>query len=106
MSVWGILKSVILPDVVYFFADQNLAFLVEKTGKQYIVDSSLDKLEPMLNPTQFFRINRQFIISFDSIKSMINYSKTRIKIELNPPIERETIVSVERSPDFKNWLNR
>ena len=93
-------------DVAYFFFFFKLNFLVEKTGKQYIVDSSLDKLEPMLNPTQFFRINRQFIISFDSIKSMINYSKSRIKIELNPPIERETIVSVERSPDFKNWLNR
>lgn len=100
------LKSVSITDVAYFFADQKLNFLVEKTGKQYIVDSSLDKLEPMLNPTQFFRINRQFIISFDSIKSMINYSKSRIKIELNPPIERETIVSVERSPEFKNWLNR
>ncbi|MGB4929796.1 MAG: LytTR family DNA-binding domain-containing protein, partial [Chitinophagales bacterium] len=100
------LKSVAIHEIAYFYADQKLNFLVEKSGKQFIVDHSLDKLEPQLDPELFFRINRQFIISFESISSMVSYSKSRIKVELQPPASRESIVSVERSPEFKIWLNR
>jgi len=100
------LKSVAIHEIAYFYADQKLNFLVEKSGKQFIVDHSLDKLEPQLDPELFFRINRQFIISFESISSMVSYSKSRIKVELQPPASRESIVSVERSPEFKIWLNQ
>jgi DNA-binding LytR/AlgR family response regulator len=100
------LKSVAIEDVAYFYADQKLNFLVENSGKQFIIDHALDKLEPMLHPNDFFRINRQFIIRFSSITSMTAYSKSRIKIELTPACDKETIVSVDRSPEFKAWLNR
>ncbi len=100
------LKSVPIEDVAYFYADQKLNFLVEKSGKVFIIDHSLDKLEPLLNPEHFFRINRQFIVGFSSIQSMISYSKSRVKIELNPPTDKDTIVSVDRSSEFKIWLNK
>ncbi len=100
------LKSVNIDQIAYFFSEQKLTFLVAKGGKHYILDNSLDKLETLLDPDNFFRINRQFIISFTSIKNMLNYSKSRVKVELEPAIEKETIVSVERSSDFRLWLNR
>jgi hypothetical protein len=53
---------------------------------------------------QFFRINRQFIISIQSITEMLSYSKSRVLIKLNPATKHETIVSTERSADFKSWL--
>jgi hypothetical protein len=37
---------------------------------------------------------------------MISYSKSRVKLELEPLCEKETIVSVERASEFKHWLNR
>lgn len=100
------LRSVQTSDIAYFFAEQKLSFLVDQSGKQFIVDQSLDKLETLIDPQQFFRINRQFIVSFRAIKNMISYSKSRVKLELEPQIDKETIVSVERASDFKNWLNR
>ncbi|MBC8173202.1 MAG: response regulator transcription factor [Chitinophagales bacterium] len=100
------LKSLPVEEVAYFFAEQKLVFITASDGKQYIVDQSLDKLEPQLNPETFFRINRQFIVSFVSIKNMISYSKSRVKIELQPQTDKETIVSVERSSAFKEWLNK
>lgn len=100
------LRSVQTSDIAYFFAEQKLSFLADHSGKHFIVDQSLDKLETMIDPQQFFRINRQFIVSFRAIKNMISYSKSRVKLELEPQIDKETIVSVERAPDFKNWLNR
>ncbi len=100
------LKSLNIDQIAYFFSEQKLTFLVAKDGKNYIFDNSLDKLETLLDPENFFRINRQFIISYLSIKNMHSYSKSRVKVELEPPIEKETIVSVERSSDFRLWLNR
>jgi hypothetical protein len=39
-----------------------------------------------------------------AIDSMYTYSRSRIKLMLNPPFEEDTIVSTDRSPDFKSWL--
>lgn len=100
------LRSVPTADVAYFFAEQKLSFLTDHSGRQFIIDQSLDKLETLIDPLHFFRINRQFIVSFRSIKNMTSYSKSRVKLELTPQTERDTIVSVERAADFKNWLNR
>jgi DNA-binding LytR/AlgR family response regulator len=55
-------------------------------------------------PPGFFRINRQFIVKMDAIEEMIAYSKSRVKLKLNPPSEEDAIVSKERSPEFKKWL--
>ncbi|MBC8047304.1 MAG: response regulator transcription factor [Fimbriimonadaceae bacterium] len=100
------LRSIPVNDIAYFFAEQKVVFLADKDGKQFIVDQSLDKLEPQLDPAKFFRINRQFIVAYSSIKNMLAYSKSRVKLELIPHTDKETIVSVERSGDFKEWLNK
>jgi DNA-binding LytR/AlgR family response regulator len=100
------IKSVPIEEVAYFFGQQKYVFLTTKDNRQYIVDFTLGKLEDMLDPQRFFRINRQFIISFDAIASMFAYSKSRVKIELDPPGEIEAIVSIEKAPRFKEWLNR
>jgi DNA-binding LytR/AlgR family response regulator len=57
-----------------------------------------------LAPKTFFRINRQFIISINAISEMFSYSKSRVLVKLNPASKHETVVSTERSGDFKLWL--
>lgn len=102
------IKKVEVEEAAYFYALEKTVFLTTKTGKSYPVDYTLDKLQEMLDPVVFFRINRKIIISFDSIVNMIPYSRSRIKVELNPPTMKniETVVSVERSASFKNWLDK
>ena len=75
-----------------------------KDNHTYHVDYNLDRLEQILDPEKFFRINRQFIIGIDSIDQMFSFSKSRVKVNLKPPINMDTIVSTERSPFFKEWL--
>lgn len=75
-----------------------------KSGKRYPIEPSLEKLEEIADPRSFFRINRQFIVNIESIKEMYSYSKSRVKLILDPPIDKETVVSTERSPIFKKWL--
>ncbi|MCD4768620.1 MAG: LytTR family transcriptional regulator DNA-binding domain-containing protein, partial [Bacteroidales bacterium] len=65
----------------------------------------LDKLENIVNPKDFFRVNRQFIVNISSIENMYSLSKSRIKIELKPKPDNEIIVSYNRMSDFRKWLN-
>lgn len=74
-----------------------------KDGKRYVIDYNLDQLETLLDNKIFFRINRQFIIGIHSLDEMLTYSKSRVLIKLNPPCKIETIVSTERSGEFKQW---
>jgi two-component system response regulator LytT len=99
------IKLVEMSDAAYFYTKDKITFLVTRsTGKRYPVDYPLDKLEGMLDTSVFFRINRQFIVNVNAIKEMHPYSKSRVKVELDPSIDLETIVSTERSAEFKKWL--
>jgi DNA-binding LytR/AlgR family response regulator len=100
--------SVMVDDIAYFFSEDRYTYLVTKSGKQHIINFNLSELENKLNPKDFFRINRKFIINFNAILKMTSYTKSRVKIELDPPLpySMEAIVSVEKSGDFKEWLNQ
>lgn len=99
-----VIKAIEIKDVAYFYSDEKIVFMTLKEGKSYPVDFTIDHLEKRLNPEEFFRINRKFIINYYSIEKMISYSKSRIRITLNPPCELEAISSTERSGEFKEWL--
>jgi len=99
-----VIKSIEIKDIAYFYSDEKIVFMALKEGKAYPVDFTLDHLEMHLDPELFFRINRKFIISYHAIDKMISYSKSRIKITLNPACSLEAISSTERSGEFKEWL--
>lgn len=98
------IKTLKIEEVSYFYTEDKINFLTTYEGRRYAIDYNLDSLESMLDPKVFFRINRQYIISINSIKEMFAYTKSRVLIKLNPPSKHETIVSTERSGDFKLWL--
>ncbi len=99
------IKLVDMSDAAYFYTKDKITFLVSRsTGKRFPVDYPLDKLESLLDPAVFFRINRQFIINVAAIKEMHPYSKSRVKVVLEPGTDQDTIVSTERSAEFKRWL--
>lgn len=98
------LKTISVDEAAYFYTEDKINFLTTKEGRRYTIDFNLDSLEEMLDPHVFFRINRQYIISIKAISEMFTYSKSRVLVKLNPPAKHETIVSTERSGDFKLWL--
>lgn len=102
----GQIRSVPVDQVAYFQSEGRYVKLVSTDNHRYIVDGTMDKLATELDPRAFFRINRQLIVSFAAIRSMVPYSKSRVKVVLQPATEAESIVSVERSAEFKAWLDR
>ncbi|MCI4670527.1 MAG: LytTR family DNA-binding domain-containing protein [Bacteroidia bacterium] len=100
------IKSIPIEEVAYFFGQQKYVFLITQDNRRHIINYTLGQLEDLLDPENFFRINRQFIVGFSSISTMFSYSKSRIKVELMPQSDIEAIVSIDKTPKFKNWLNR
>ena len=92
-------------EIAYFFSEDSLTFIVTKNEKTHIFDQSLNKLEPLLNPKQFFRINRKKIVHINAIQSFQGYLNNRLKIELIPAPKEAAIVSREKMKAFKEWVN-
>lgn len=100
------LKKVETDEIAYCFALEKSVFAKTIDNKTLPMDQSLDVLENELDPERFFRINRRYLVSMDAVDNMIAWSRSRIKLDLNPPPDdpMETIVSINRSHDFKKWM--
>ncbi len=98
--------AVSIEKVAYFYSQNKLTYLVTKEGKKFPLDQTLEVLEEQLDPDVFMRANRQFIVSFGSISEIHPYFKGRLKLELEPASELEIVISAEKTPDFKGWLDQ
>ena len=98
------IKMIATEDVEIFYSDNKATYAFTKEGKNYLLDYTLDKIEELIDPKIFFRVNRGQIIKIDSIKDISVYSNSRLKIILSKFNEQECIVSREKVTDFKNWL--
>ncbi len=101
-------KIVAIPveKIAYFFSESKLTYLVTHDQKKYPIDQTLDELTSLLDPRIFFRINRQFIITFQAIAEIHPYFKGRMKLTLSPTTAEEVIISSERTPEFKKWIDQ
>lgn len=104
VKVGQVIKAIDVDDVAYFYTEERVVFMCTKQQQRLAVDYNLDELERMLNKEKFFRVNRQIITSISAIDKMYTYTKSRIKLLLNPPLNMDAVVSSERTPEFKEWL--
>jgi DNA-binding LytR/AlgR family response regulator len=94
-------------EVAYFFADGKACYLVtQKDNRKYLIDHTLEQLEESLDPTQFFRISRKFIVQIDSISEIKGLVSSKLEVKLNQPSEHELFVSRDRGVAFRNWLDQ
>lgn len=96
--------SVKSADISHFLFEDGIVLLVTGTNNQYPVDFTLDQLETMLDPTEFFRINRKVIVGINSIRKTGSYFNSRLKITAPLLHSDHSVVSRERVNDFKVWL--
>lgn len=99
-------QSVPVDDIAVFFVEERSAFLRTRNGKNYAVDYSLEQLQKKVNPSMFFRINRNFMVNIECISEIISYSTTRLKLKLQNFADEGLIVSRDKASEFKQWLDR
>lgn len=100
------LRTIETKYIRYFYCTDKITFLVTPEGEFLPVEYSLDKLSLILDPRQFFRINRQLMVSLDAITNIHVYPKGKLKLELQPTNKEEVFVSLDRSTAFKEWLGK
>lgn len=91
-------------DISLFYADGRTVYLITNAKRKYILDYKLESLEEVLNPSEFFRVNRTFIVNISDIQDVLVYSNSRLKISSKAFNDKEIIVSREKVNAFKDWL--
>ncbi len=99
------LKIIPIDEIECFYSENKGTYIFTSAKRDYLIDHSLEELEVMLDPKKFFRVNRSFYIHINSIKDMISYTNSRLKIILNSYNEQEIIVSREKVKNFKLWIS-
>lgn len=90
--------------VEYFKADDKLVYLIDTEGNRLLIEYTLEKLETVLNPKEFFRLNRQVIARYSAIKQIKPFVNSRFKLLLKSGTKtEEVILSRERVQEFKVW---
>ena len=100
------LQSIDIADIAYFYSEDKVTFIKLKGNRSVPMDETLNALETELDPKQFFRINRKYLVGINAIERMYYASKSRIQVNLEPvPPDTNVMVSVERLGKFKKWLS-
>ncbi len=98
------IKIINADEIECFYSENKGTYAATSDGRNYLLDTTLENLEPELEPEIFFRVSRKFYVNVNHIKDIISYSNSRLKIILKRFNEGEIIVSRERVRDFKLWL--
>lgn len=99
------IRSITTDQIGLFYADGRDVYLVTSQNRKFIIDYTLESLEEILDPSLFYRVNRTFILNINSIKDVLVYSNSRLKITLAQEFDKEIIVSREKVGEFKAWFD-
>ncbi|MFN8347919.1 MAG: LytTR family DNA-binding domain-containing protein [Spirosomataceae bacterium] len=90
--------------IAYFYTANELVCLVRNDNRQFLVDYTLEELEKLLNPACFFRLNRQYIAALPAVRKIHTHFNGKLKLELTPEPSHEILISREKAPLFKDWM--
>lgn len=99
------IKHIGIEDVAWFYAEDNVVFLITKSNSRFIIDYTLDQVIRLLDPGRFFRLNRSFIAHIDSIGKVSRYFNGRLVIEMKPAAPEPVYISRARALEFISWLD-
>ncbi|WP_299120806.1 LytTR family DNA-binding domain-containing protein [uncultured Tenacibaculum sp.] len=99
------IKIIHVDEIECFYSENKSTYIHTNSNRNYLIDQSLEHWQEQLDPEQFFRVNRTYIIHINAIKDIISYTNSRLKLVLHSFNEAEIIVSRERVKDFKNWID-
>ncbi|MCF8369710.1 MAG: LytTR family DNA-binding domain-containing protein [Bacteroidales bacterium] len=100
------IKSIPVTNILYFYSLEKATFMHTTDNRNFVIDYSVEQLETLVDPNKFFRINRKFLISLESIQDIISYSNSRLRLELKYNNDMDAIVAREKVVKFKEWLDK
>ncbi len=100
-------RTLLVSEIAFLYTENRITYAQLCNDNQSVVlPQTLEELEQQLDPKQFFRANRQYIIHIDSIQHIFNHFNGKLKVELKRFPETEILISREKASVFKQWLDR
>lgn len=93
-------------DISWFYKSNQVTYACTISNKKYIIDDALDKIQNEVSSVNFYRANRQFIVSKNAIENISIYFNGRLIVNILPKPDERIIVSKVKATDFKNWLSK
>jgi DNA-binding LytR/AlgR family response regulator len=98
------LKAVNTADILYFYSLEKTTFAKTRDGKHYLIDQTLENIEQLVDPAEYFRINRKYLIRLDAINDAYAYKNSRLKLKLDNADPDDFLVAREKIKAFKCWF--
>lgn len=99
-------KTITVSDIDLIYSEDKNTHMILQNGGLQMASQTLEELEEQLDPEQFFRANRQYIININSIESLHNHFNGKLKVVIRNQYQHEILISKEKAPLFKQWLDR
>lgn len=91
-------------DIAYCYLDHSVVALCTLQQQKYFLSSTLDELEKTIDPSQFYRANRQYLISRQSVSSVERFFSRKLVVKLTLETPEPVVVSKSKAIDFLQWL--
>lgn len=91
--------------IAFFHIDTGVIKAVTSDNQSFLLDTKLDDIEHELDPNNFYRVNRQFIIHRDAITTIKYYFNGKLIVSINPAHKERIIVSKAKATEFKKWMD-
>ena len=97
--------SIKTEDIAYFYATHKLVCMIDNKNQKFILDQSLSEIEKQLDPSQFYRVNRKYLVHLNAIKKIKCFPKSKLQLELEPAVSEDIIISQDNVTAFKDWMS-
>lgn len=98
------LLPVEVDNIAYFYTSDKTTFICLRDGSQFPYSSTLDHIFSSLDPAQFYRANKQYIVTRSNVKNITIWFDNRLLLTLDTAVPEPVYISKNRAADFKNWM--
>ena len=93
-------------NISYINMKDNRIIALTDDGTSHPLPMTMNELEQALDPTKFFRINRQYIANIKSIKKISLFFSSKLKVKLKGCDDDNIVISKEKAALFKKWIEK
>jgi two-component system, LytTR family, response regulator LytT len=97
--------NVLTENIALFYIKYESPVMMCFDKQEYFMDQSLEQIQKLLSEKQFFRLNRQYLVSFKAVKEVEHYFARKLLVNLVVPVKEKVLVSKERVSGFLRWLD-
>ncbi len=90
--------------IAFFYIKFGATIIMTLQQQEYSIDQSLDQVQALLAPKQFFRLNRQYLVNFSAIKEVEHYFARKLLVKLVIPSPEKLLIGKEKTGNFFSWL--